>query len=69
MEHARLETANSLRSWRHPNFIDQETRSQAGHSTHKLMMNQIGSCDKVAYQQYVDEAIARDSRPDVEIRY
>ena len=27
-------------------------------------MNQIGSCDKVAFQQHGDEAIARDSYPD-----
>ena len=33
MEHAWLEAAYSLRSCIDPNYIDRETRSQAGHST------------------------------------
>ena len=51
-------------------FIDRETRSQAGRSTPQLyalgIINQIGSCDKVAYQQHVDGAIARWSCSDGE---
>ena len=50
---------------RNPNLI---SHSLPGRPTPQLRvletMNQIGTCDKVAYQQYVGGAIARVSCPD-----